>query len=108
LAAGIGWPWVSRRGRYLIIGFAGGSVPHFPANRLLVKNRRAIGFALMYYRKQRPDLLGQCATALCELCEGDQIDPHVGQIIELGAAGEAIDAYLERRVAGATVVRIEP
>src|SRR5262245_5130320 len=45
-------------GRLLLIGFVGG-VQHIPANRLLVKNRSALGCALRYYRWHAPDKLSQ-------------------------------------------------
>ena len=43
-------------GRMLVVGFVGG-VQQIPANRLLVKNRSAIGCSLRYFRWHAPDKL---------------------------------------------------
>ena len=43
-------------GRLLLVGFVGG-VQQIPANRLLVKNRSALGCSLRYYRWHAPDKL---------------------------------------------------
>ena len=62
-------------GRYLTIGYAGGAIPKIPANQLLVKNRAALGFALFYYRKRRPDLLAKSAAQLMDWYSTGKIRP---------------------------------
>ena len=96
---GLGWG-----GRYVIIGFVGGSVPSFPANRLLVKNRTAIGFVLMHYRRHRTDLLAQTASELCELVEDGRLRPEVSQIVSLEGVAGVLDDLMARRMIGKAVV----
>ncbi|MGR8950354.1 MAG: NADPH:quinone oxidoreductase family protein, partial [Gammaproteobacteria bacterium] len=43
---------LSFEGRYIIIGFAGGEIPNFPANHILVKNYDVIGSAWTDYLQQ--------------------------------------------------------
>ena len=94
-------------GRYVVIGFAGGAIPSFPANRLLVKNRKAIGFVLMYYRRFRQDLLAQTSTELCDLYASGKLDAKPSAVIPLSDAGRAIDDFYTRRAIGNTVVEID-
>lgn len=91
-------------GRYVIIGFVGGSVPNFPANRLLVKNRSAIGFVLMHYRRHRTDLLAKTAAELVELVETGRLVPEVAQVLSMQDVPSAIEALRERQMVGKAVV----
>jgi NADPH:quinone reductase len=91
-------------GRYVSLGFAGGAVPQIPANLLLVKNRAALGMVLMYYRKQRNDLLHRAATELLDLVARQQVRVHVDRLLPLERAAEAIAAIEARTVRGKIVV----
>ncbi len=51
-------------GRLLLVGFVGG-VQQIPANRLLVKNRSALGCSLRYYRWHAPDKLRARSMSCC-------------------------------------------
>ena len=50
-------------GRILLVGFVGG-VQQIPANRLLVKNRAALGSSLRYFRWHAPDKLRRSVDEL--------------------------------------------
>ena len=63
-------------GRHVVVGFAGGAIPAFKANRLLVKNRAALGLALFNYRKRRPDRLRASAEALLGWAATGRICPN--------------------------------
>ena len=52
-------------GRILVVGFVGG-VQQIPANRLLVKNRAALGCSLRYYRWHAPDKLRRSVAELLQ------------------------------------------
>ena len=85
-------------GRHVVVGFAGGAIPAFKANRLLVKNRAALGLALFNYRKRRPDRLRDWAAA-------GRIRPHVSSELPLEEAPAALRAIMDRRAAGRLVLR---
>ena len=91
-------------GRYVVIGFAGGAIPQFPANRLLVKNRKAIGFVLMHYRKRLQAKLSETARALCSMVDEGTLSATPDQRVELSDAGKAIDDFFYRRASGTVVV----
>ena len=58
-------------GRILLVGFVGG-VQQIPANRLLVKNRAALGCSLRYFRWHAPDKLRRSVDELLALVRGGQ------------------------------------
>ena len=97
----LGW-----NGSYLVIGFAGGAVPQFAANRLLVKNRSALGFILMYYRKERPDLLrAGAAEVLAGFADGS-LNPQTTEVGGLDDAARMLRAIMDRTMVGKGVLRL--
>lgn len=93
-------------GRYLTIGYAGGAIPKIPANLLLVKNRAALGFALMHYRRRRQDLLRQSAETLLGWAAEGRIRPHIAAELPLAAAGQAMRAVMDRKAVGKYVLTV--
>lgn len=90
-------------GRYVHVGFVGG-VPRVPANRLLVKNRAALGSALRYYRWHAPDKLDQSVAALLAWYAEGRLKPLVTHTLPLARAVEAIKLLTERRAHGRILV----
>jgi NADPH2:quinone reductase len=93
-------------GRYLTIGYAGGGIPKIPANQLLVKNRSALGFALFYYRKRRPDLLMQSANDLMRWHGEGLIHPEISESFDLANAPQALRRIMDRQATGRLVLEI--
>ena len=93
-------------GRYLTIGYAGGAIPKIPANLLLVKNRAALGFALMYYRRQRQDLLRQSAETLLDWTAKGVIRPHIAERMSLDQGAKALRAVMDRKAIGKYVLTL--
>lgn len=93
-------------GRYLTIGYAGGAIPKIPANLLLVKNRAALGFALMHYRRRRTDLLRRSAETLLDWTAAGAVRPHIAAELPLGEAGAAMRALMDRKAIGKYVLGI--
>jgi len=90
-------------GRYLHVGFVGG-VPNIPANRLLVKNRSALGSALRYFRWYAPGKLQTSVTALLEWYTNGQLRPLVTFQLPLERGVEAIELLTKRRAHGRVLV----
>jgi NADPH:quinone reductase-like Zn-dependent oxidoreductase len=97
----VGW-----NGNYLIVGFAGGSVPQFAANRLLVKNRGALGFILMYYRRMRPDLMHQAAADILSGFADGTLNPQTTHITDLKGAPPLLQAIMDRTMVGKAALRL--
>jgi len=82
-------------GRILVVGFVGG-VQQIPANRLLVKNRSAMGTSLRYFRWHAPDKLRRS--------EEGKLRPCISRRLPLERSVEAIKLLTDRRAFGKVVV----
>ncbi len=90
-------------GRMLLVGFVGG-VQQIPANRLLVKNRSALGCSLRYYRNQAPDKLRRSVEALLAWYREGRLKPLVSHRLPLERTVEAIKLLTDRKALGKIVV----
>jgi NADPH2:quinone reductase len=94
-------------GRYVSVGFAGGAIPQIPANLLLVKNRSARGFILMYYRRYRHDLLQAAAQQLFGWMADGVINPRVANVAPLAEAPRLLEEINARTVMGKSVLTLD-
>ena len=90
-------------GRILIVGFVGG-VQQIPANRLLVKNRSALGSSLRYFRWHAPDKLRRSVDELLAWYEEGKLKPCISHRLPLEKSVEAIRLLTDRRAYGKIVV----
>ena len=90
-------------GRILVVGFVGGA-QQIPANRLLVKNRAALGCSLRYYRWHAPDKLRQSVDELLRWYEEGKLAPCVTHRLPLERSIEAIRLLTERKAHGKLVI----
>jgi NADPH2:quinone reductase len=90
-------------GRMLLVGFVGG-VQRIPANRLLVKNRSALGCSLRYYRNQAPDKLRRSVEALLGWYAEGKLQPCISHRLPLERTVEAIKLLTDRKAHGKIVV----
>lgn len=90
-------------GRILLVGFVGG-VPRIPANRLLVKNRSALGCSLRYYRWHEPDKLRRSVEELMQWYENGKLQPCVTHTMPLAQSVDAIRLLTERKAHGKVVI----
>ncbi|KAA5606902.1 NADPH:quinone oxidoreductase family protein [Roseospira marina] len=93
-------------GRLLAIGFASGTVPQIPANRLLVKNQTVIGFYWGAYLRIAPERVRACMAALVAWHDTGMLRPRVSAEFALEDVVSAIDALVARRVTGKAVLRM--
>src|SRR3989475_4996648 len=94
-------------GRILLVGFVGG-VPNIPANRLLVKNRAALGTSLRYFRWHAPDKLRLSVEELVRWYGEGKLRPLVTHRLPLEQSVEAIRLLTDRKAHGKVVVVVEP
>ena len=90
-------------GRMLLIGFVGG-VPQIPANRLLVKNRSAMGSSLRYFRWHAPDKLRASVDELVRWYGEGRLVPCITHRLPLERGAEAIRLLTDRRAHGKVLV----
>ena len=95
VAGSVGWG-----GRHVIVGFAGGDIPRIHAGRLLVKNRRALGLVMRYYRYMRPDRMAETVATLMAWCGDGTIDPLVARRGRLDDLPSMLADIRDRRAIG--------
>lgn len=74
--AALGLRSLAFRGRYLVVGFASGSIPALPVNHVLLKEREVIGVDWGDYVRTRPESAAQSlAAVLSRLADGSLPKP---------------------------------
>jgi NADPH2:quinone reductase len=86
-------------GRLVVIGFASGGIPSYPANHLLVKNYAVLGMAWGDYAARRRPIVEQAHQELLELHRAGRIRTDV-TAVPLADVPAALAALEERRVTG--------
>ena len=87
-------------GRYLVIGFASGTIPAFPLNQVLLRNRVVLGidwgiWSLQHGREQKA-LLGDLLAMVAD----GRLQPEAPATYPLDQVAVALDDLLARRVVG--------
>ena len=93
-------------GRWVIIGFTGGSIPQIPANRLLLKNVDVVGSYLGGFVKQVPNGREIVMRRVRELLAAGKITPVVGATFPMDQGAAALREMAERRARGKVVVTV--
>lgn len=91
-------------GRLLVIGFASGTIPKFPANQVLLRNRSVVGVDWGAWSLSNPELNKELMLAVFELFKQGKIAPTAPNPYPLEQVGEAMMAITERKVAGKCVL----
>ncbi len=93
-------------GRFLVIGFAAGSIPKIPLNLLLLKNAAAVGvFWGEMIMREPAQHRANMAEVLDWVAKG-RLKPHVHATYPLARIGEAINMLDKRLVTGKLVVEL--
>lgn len=92
-------------GKYLIVGFASGTVPKLAAHRLLLKRASAIGVYWDHDRDQ--DMLGRVQASLSRYLADGAIKPLVGQRFGFDELPAALDALKGGRSHGKLILMPE-
>ena len=90
-------------GRILLVGFVGG-IPRIPANRLLVKQRSALGCTLRYFRWHAPDKLRASVAELCQWYQEGKLTPCITHCLPLERSREAMRLLTDRQAYGKVVI----
>lgn len=95
-------------GRFLSIGFAGGQVPSFPANILLVKNLTVIGMYWGGYLTFREQVLTDSLRQVLDWAECGYLRPHISHILPFDQIVKGLDMLRDRKSTGKVVIAINP
>ena len=91
-------------GRYVVIGFAAGSIPSLKVNYLLVRNIEVSGLQIGDYRKRRPDKMQDCFDQIFELYDVGKIGPLPFKTLPLKEVGRALGSIRDRTARGRIVL----
>ena len=91
-------------GRYLVIGFASGDIPSFPANLALLKAARIIGVYWGDWAKKNPGQQAQNLAEMAKLVADGKLSASVSETYPLTDFEQAFRAIRERRALGKVVV----
>ncbi|SEM68488.1 NADPH2:quinone reductase [Loktanella fryxellensis] len=94
----------NREARVVIIGFASGEVPQILANLLLVKNITVIGFYWGGYLTFAPQVLSDSLAELMDWYAQGRLRPHIGAVLPLDRANEALAHLADRTATGKIVI----
>ncbi len=91
-------------GRYLVVGFASGEIPRFPANHVLLNNRAVVGVDWGAWAMRNPDDNRALTNELMEALNAGRLDPPEPTTYPLDEAAKALADLEGRRVTGKLVL----
>ena len=92
------------RGRFIVVGFAGGTIPNLPANRLLLKSASAIGVFWGDMARREPKTAQTVFRDLFALLTQGKIRPVVTSTYKLSNAPQAMIDLATRKTHGKVVL----
>lgn len=93
-------------GRHLVIGFASGEIPAFPANIALLKEASIVGVWWGTWAEKNPRDQAANMRTLSTLCSSGKLNPHITQAFPLEAFAEAFKSITGRQVLGKVVFAV--
>ena len=95
----IGW-----RGRYLVIGFAGGEIPALPLNLALLKGASLVGVFWGEFAKREPEQNMKGMAEMMGWMRAGKINPLISKSYALADAPQALMDMAARKVVGKIVI----
>ncbi|MEO1191223.1 MAG: NADPH:quinone oxidoreductase family protein [Pseudomonadota bacterium] len=97
---------INWKGRLLVIGFASGRIPSYPANLALLKGASLVGVFWGAFREREPEVNEENFRQLFALHAAGKIKPLISQTYPLEQAAEALTTFIERRAVGKLVLKV--
>ena len=95
---------MGRNGRYLVVGFAAGRIPQFPANLALVKEFSLVGVFWGSFTQHEPALFAENMRELFAWHAKGLVRPLIGAKLALGDAPSALQQLMDRQIAGKIIL----
>ena len=99
----LGWD-----GRFLVIGFASGTIPSFAANRVLLNGSAIVGVYWGAFAARDPERSRANFAHLFQLYADGKIAPETTATYPLHDAPRAIAALMQREIVGKAVIEVRP
>ncbi|RJL30952.1 NADPH:quinone oxidoreductase family protein [Bailinhaonella thermotolerans] len=87
-------------GRFLVVGFASGTIPALPLNQVLLRNRSVVGVDWGAWSMSRPADQAALLSDLLGMAAGGLLTPVAPEVRPLAEAGRAMADLLARRTTG--------
>jgi NADPH2:quinone reductase len=97
---------LTRGGKLLIVGFAGGQIPSYAANRILLRGCTIIGVRAGEAGRHDPDMRRREHRQLCELAGQGRIRPFVSECYPLDQCALALRRLADRRALGRIALKL--
>jgi NADPH:quinone reductase len=94
------------RGRYLVVGFASGEIPQFPANLPLLKGCSIMGVFWGSFAEREPKQSIQNLSVIMGIMKSGKINQHIHKIYPLNEAAQSLQDLMDRKVVGKAVVKV--
>ncbi|HWM32446.1 MAG TPA: NADPH:quinone oxidoreductase family protein [Methyloceanibacter sp.] len=91
-------------GRYLVLGFASGTIPRLPLNLVMLKGCAIIGVFWTAFVERNPNAHRANMELLLDWCEEGLIAPHIHATFALTDTAKALSLIEERKVTGKVIV----
>lgn len=91
-------------GRYVVIGFAGGSIPSLPLNHILLNNRTVVGVDWGAWAGRHPEENRGLLAELVAMVADGLLRPPAPTVAPLAEAGRVLTDALDRRITGKVVL----
>ena len=91
-------------GRYLVLGFASGTIPRIPLNLVMLKGCAIIGVFWTAFVERYPEKHRTNMIQLLDWCKRGLIAPHIHARFPLGETAAALALIENRRVTGKVIV----
>jgi NADPH2:quinone reductase len=97
---------LAERGRVVVVGFTGGSIPEVKVNRLLLGNTEVIGAGWGAYVMSKPAVCAEIGAAVAQMIDQGFVRPLVGARFPLERAADALKLIEERGATGKVVLEL--
>jgi NADPH:quinone reductase len=97
---------LGERGRCVVVGFTGGSIPEVRVNRLLLNNVEVVGAGWGAYVMGKPDVNREIGAAVNRLVDAGAVRPIVGARFPLEQAADALELLEGRGATGKVVLDV--
>jgi NADPH2:quinone reductase len=97
---------LTRGGKLLVVGFAGGHIPSYAANRILLRGCSVIGVRAGEAGRHDPEMRRREHGDLCALAEQGRIRPHVSEVYPLEQCAVALRRLADRQALGRIALKV--
>lgn len=97
---------LSWKGRYLVVGFASGTIPSLPFNLALLKGASVVGVFWGAFTEKEPALSIQNLVELVQMISRGDIQQEIYKVYDLNNAFQAIRDLMDRKVMGKAIIQV--